>query len=97
MKRAFLFALALTVSYVIAGSAQQQYPMVDMVASKVVQKYQSSTCEQLWQQKAKKTPPTQQEQEAIQMLKSNPGMRAAFINQIAAPIANKMFDCGMIP
>ena len=97
MKRAFLFALALTVSYVIVGSAQQQYPMVDMIAGKVVQKYQSSTCEQLWQQKAKKAPPSQQEQEAIQMLKANPGLRAAFINQIAAPIANKMFDCGMIP
>jgi hypothetical protein len=24
-------------------------------------------------------------------------MRAAFINKIAAPIANKMFECGMIP
>jgi hypothetical protein len=31
------------------------------------------------------------------MLKSNPQMRAAFIDKIAAPIANKMFDCGMIP
>ena len=35
----------------------QQYPMMDMVANKVIQKYQSSTCEQLWQEKAKKTPP----------------------------------------
>jgi hypothetical protein len=24
-------------------------------------------------------------------------MRAAFINKIAPPIANKMFDCGMVP
>jgi hypothetical protein len=24
-------------------------------------------------------------------------MRAAFINKIAAPIANKMFECGMVP
>jgi hypothetical protein len=30
-------------------------------------------------------------------LKSDPQMRAAFINRIAPPIANKMFDCGMIP
>jgi len=24
-------------------------------------------------------------------------MRSAFINKVAAPIANKMFECGMIP
>jgi hypothetical protein len=31
------------------------------------------------------------------MLKSDAQMRAAFINKVAAPIANKMFECGMIP
>ena len=32
------------------------------------------------------------------MLKSDPQMRAALIQQsVAAPIANKMFECGMIP
>jgi hypothetical protein len=31
------------------------------------------------------------------MLKSDPQMRQAFIDKIAAPVANKMFDCGMIP
>ena len=96
MKRYYLFALALTLLYVSVGSAQQ-YPMLDKIANKVVQKYQSASCEQLWQQKAKKPQPTQQEQQAIQLLKSDPQMRAAFINQVAAPIANKMFDCGMIP
>jgi hypothetical protein len=24
-------------------------------------------------------------------------MRALFLNKIAAPVANKMFECGMIP
>ena len=24
-------------------------------------------------------------------------MRTLFLNKVAAPIANKMFDCGMIP
>jgi hypothetical protein len=38
-----------------------------------------------------------EEQRAIQILKNDPQMRAAFINKIAPPIANKMFDCGMIP
>jgi hypothetical protein len=38
-----------------------------------------------------------EEQRAIGVLKSDPQMRAVFINKIAPPIANKMFDCGMIP
>lgn len=96
MKRSYLFALVLTLGYVCVGNAQQ-YPIMDKIASKVIQKYQSSTCEQLWQQKANKQPPSQEEQKAIQVLKGDPQMRAAFIDKIAAPIANKMFECGMIP
>ena len=95
MKRSYFFALALTLLYVSVANAQ--YPVMDMIANKIIQKYQTSTCEQLWEQKAKKAPPTQQEQQAIQMLKGDPQMRAAFIAKIAPPIANKMFDCGMIP
>jgi hypothetical protein len=75
----------------------QQYPIMDKVADKVIQKYQTSTCEQLWLKKSEKAPPTPEEQKAIIFLKNDPQMRAAFINKIAPPIANKMFDCGMIP
>jgi len=96
MKRISLFTLAGVMLYVSVGSAQQ-YPVMDMIANKVIAKYQNSTCEQLWEKKSQKTPPTQQEQNAIAMLKSDPQMRQAFIDKIAAPIANKMFDCGMIP
>ena len=76
----------------VAGA---QFPLLDMMADKVVQKYQQSTCEQLWEQRGKPKP--QQEQELVQMLRGDPQMRAAFINKIAAPVANKMFDCGLIP
>ena len=95
MKRTCLFVLAAGLLYVSA--AQAQYPMMDMIANKVIAKYQNSTCEQLWEKKAQKAPPSAQEQNAIKMLKGDPQMRQAFINKIAAPIANKMFDCGMIP
>lgn len=95
MKRSYLFALTLTLLYV--GIANAQYPIMDTIANKVIQKYQTSTCEQLWQKKSQKAPPSAEEQKAMQMLKSDPQMREAFINKIAAPIANKMFDCGMIP
>ena len=81
---------------VFAGAAAaQQYPMVDMVANNVIQKYQTSNCEQLWEQKGK--PKTTQEQEAIQMLRGDPMVRQYFINKIAGPVMNKMFECGMIP
>ena len=96
MKRHYAFALMLALLYVCVGYAQQ-YPMMDVVANKVIAKYQNSTCEQLWEKKAQKAPPTQQEKNAIQLLKGDPQMRAAFINKVAAPIANKMFECGMIP
>jgi len=96
MKRISLLALAAGLLYVSIGNAQQ-YPMMDMVANKIIAKYQNSSCEQLWEKKAQKAPPSQQEQNVIQMLKGDPQMRQAFINKIAAPIANKMFDCGMIP
>ena len=75
----------------------QQYPIMDKVADKIIQKYQTSTCEQLWVKKSEKTPPTPEEQKAIAFLKSDPQMRTAFINKVAPPIANKMFECGMIP
>ena len=96
MKRYSLFALTLGLLYVTVGNAQQ-YPMMDMVANKIIQKYQNSSCEQLWEKKSQKAPPSQQEQNVIQLLKGDPQMRAAFINKVAAPIANKMFECGMIP
>ena len=99
-KHSFLFAMVSTLLFVgVAGAQAPDFPMMDMVANKVVQKYQQSTCEQLWQQKRQK--PTgqraQMEQRAIQALRNDPQMREAFINRVAAPIANKMFECGMIP
>jgi hypothetical protein len=79
------------------AQAQDQHPILDKVAQKVIQKYQTSTCEQLWVKKSEKAPPSAEEQKAIAFLKSNPEMRTLFINKVAAPIANRMFECGMIP
>jgi hypothetical protein len=47
--------------------------------------------------KEQHAPPSAQEQRAIGILRNDPQMRTEFINRIAAPIANKMFECGMIP
>jgi len=78
-----------------AGFAIGQGRIMDMVADKVVGKYQSASCEQLWQQKGQ--PKSEEEQRAVQFLKNDPQARAAFLNKVAGPIANKMFECGMIP
>jgi hypothetical protein len=75
----------------------QQYPILAKVAAKVIAKYQNSSCEQLYQSKAQKAPPTPEEQKVVQFLHSDPQMKTVFINKVAAPIANKMFDCGLLP
>ena len=91
-KRLTLIAVALCVT---AGITYAQYPILDMVAGKVIQRYQSSSCEQLWQKKGE--PKSMEEQRVIGLLQSDPQMRTVFINKVAAPIANRMFECGMIP
>ena len=88
-----LFAAAAALA--MAGLAAADTPLMNMVADKVIQKYQSASCEQLWAQKAQ--PKSEQEQRLIGLLKSDPQLRTAFMNKVAGPIANTMFDCGMIP
>ena len=79
------------------AQAPSQYPILDAVANKVIQKYETSTCEQLWVKKSQNNPPSPQEQKILDFLHNDPQMRSVFINKVAAPIANKMFECGMIP
>ena len=82
-----------------AGIVYAQFPIMDKVADKVIQKYQTSSCQQLWQEKAagQGQPKPEMEQRVVQMLQQDPQMRQAFFNKISAPIVNKMFECGMIP
>ena len=98
MKMRFTVLTFATAS-LFTGLAHAQYPIMDAVADRVIQTYQTSTCEQLWQERAQKQgqPKPEMEQRAIQMLRNDPQMRAAFFNKVSAPIVNKMFECGMIP
>ena len=93
MKRYASFVLLSALLF--TGLAHAQYPIVDMVAGNVVEKYQLATCQQLWEEKGK--PKTPQQQEQIQMLRNDPQIRTYFINKIAGPVVNKMFECGMVP
>jgi hypothetical protein len=97
-KRLLRFVMVPALLFAGVASAQQ-YPIMDMMADNLVQKYQQSSCEQLWHERAEKQgkPKSGKEQEAVQLLHDDPQMRAAFIDRVAAPILNKMFECGMIP
>ena len=88
-------SFVLSPCWAVAGMALADMPLMNMVADKVIQKYQSSTCEQLWAQKQQ--PKSEQEQRLIGLLKNDAQLRTAFLNKVAGPISNKMFECGMIP
>ena len=81
------------------AAAQEPYPIMEKVAERVIQKYQTSSCEQLAMQKSH--PPTgeraQIEQRVLELLRNDAQMRTAFLNRVAPPIANKLLECGMIP
>ena len=95
IKRTTPVALLLIVFYWTVARAQQEHRVVDLLANKIIQKYQQASCEELSKQKSE--PKSPKEEEAVQMLRNKPEIRTEFINKVAAPIANKMFECGMIP
>ncbi|MEA5441433.1 hypothetical protein [Cyanobium gracile] len=78
-----------------AAPAQAQSPVVNLVAKKVIERYQKSTCDQLWAARSERR--GSQEQRVLDMLNDEPQMRQAFIDQVAGPVMNKLFVCGMIP
>ena len=80
---------------IVAGAVAAQGMLVDAAADKVIKKYQAATCDQLKAQKSE--PPTEKEKIALDLLRDDPKARVAFVNQIAAPVLNKMFECSMIP
>ncbi len=97
-KSSYLFA-ALALLYVTVAAAQQgQHPMLDALANKVVQKYQTSNCEQLRQQQAQHAnmPMSPGEQKLMELLRTDPEMRHEFVGIAADQVVDKMIQCGMI-
>ncbi len=95
MRKTTSWVVGIGASVAVGLAIAQQFPILDRVAGMVVQKYQQSSCEQLWAKKGE--PKSPEEQRVIGMLRNDPAMRTEFINRVAGPIANKMFECGMIP
>ena len=99
MAKWYLPTTALVVLLFTGIATAQHYPMLDRVANRVVQKYRSATCDQLWAQRAagQNRPRPPEEQRLIDLLHADPGMRNEFFRRVSAPIVTKMFECGMIP
>lgn len=91
------YALALMMALFYVTMAVAQHPVLDAVANRVVQKYQTSSCQQLMLKKAETTPPTMGEQKAMEMLRTDPQMRHEFVGIVADPVVDKLIECGMIP
>ena len=80
---------------VVAGAVSAEGMLVEAAANKVIQKYQTASCDQLKTQKSE--PPSAKEKIALDLLREDPKARVAFVDQIAAPVLNKMFEYNMIP
>ena len=77
----------------------QDVRAVYAAATKLVQKYQSSSCEQLAQERQapKSAQKEQAKQRAGEMLRNDAQVRQEFVSKVAAPIVDKMIVCGFIP
>ncbi len=92
-----LTPVVLTVAALFAAGgavAQQGSMLLDFAADQMIQKFQTSSCEQL--KAAKAQPPTDKAKEAAAFLRNDAQAREAFVKKVAAPVLNKMFECGML-
>jgi hypothetical protein len=99
--RGYVIVLAGLLGFVGVADAQNgpQYRLMEKLAQKVIEKYQTTSCQELAQQKNQPKAGQQEkmQERVIEMLRNDSQLRAKFLNQVAGPIANKMFECGMIP
>ncbi len=86
---------AAVLALVVAAACSGQGMLQEYAADQVIKKFQAASCEQLKAQKLQ--PPSEKEKAAVAFLKSDDQARKLFIDKIAAPVLNKMFECGMIP
>jgi hypothetical protein len=80
---------------IVAGAVTAQGMLVDAAADKVIKKFEAVSCDQLKAQKDE--PPSEEKKIAMDLLRDDPKARVAFVDKIASPVLNKMFECGMIP
>lgn len=108
MKRlSLLLVPASLLSMVISARPSQaqltevQQRLVDSISSVIVERVEQSSCEEfaaiMAQSESKQL--NQNPQLAArfrQAAENNPALREEFVNQISAPLINKMFDCNLV-
>jgi hypothetical protein len=95
MRKAILLVISVSALGFAGAAVGQTGMLLDYAADQMIQKFKESSCEQL---KAKaKEPPTDKAKEAAQFLRNDSQAREVFVKKVAAPVLNKMFECGMIP
>jgi hypothetical protein len=108
MKNSALCLIALTPLVMLSSACDRFTPkeaLLDTAANLVIKKYQNASCEEVaqMQPQSKQDAPAKGGSEAalqakaMEMLQKNPQMREEFINRVAGPIANRMFECNLIP
>jgi uncharacterized protein YifE (UPF0438 family) len=80
---------------IVAGAVAAQGMLQDYAADQMIEKFQKATCEELKAKKAE--PPSEKEKTAMEFMRNDDQAREIFVKKVAAPVMNKMFECGMIP
>ena len=97
--------LAILSAIALSACGQSKEALLDTAANFVIEKYQNASCEEVAdmqpksaeEAKADGSPDAKLQAKAIELLQNNPELREEFINRVAGPIANRMFDCDLIP
>ena len=107
MKRPIYFVLLVAFSVWVYGAPTRSQPRVgallDKVADGVIRKFQNSSCQDLAMMGSEEeaTDPSglqaNVKERVITMLREDPQKREEFLNKIAGPIVNRMFECGLVP
>ncbi|XZO02462.1 MAG: hypothetical protein ACM65L_01320 [Microcoleus sp.] len=101
----FLTSVGMVVSS--CDSFVSQEALLDIAVNFAIAKYEKASCEEVaqMQPQSKSTPDSKTDggkqaalqAKAIELLQNNPEIRQKFIDRVAGPIANKMFECNLIP
>ncbi|NER98364.1 MAG: hypothetical protein F6J86_31830 [Symploca sp. SIO1B1] len=108
MKKSHMLLTTLTPIAIVvtacSGFASKE-ALLDAAANHVIDKFQNASCEEVAQMQPQSAQSSSADGEsgkgiqekAIALLKKDPQMREEFINRVAGPIANRMFECKLIP
>jgi adenosyl cobinamide kinase/adenosyl cobinamide phosphate guanylyltransferase len=100
MRSLMMITLAAAGAALFAGGARaQDHALVERLAERVVHKYAYATCAELADEHRHKPigEHADIEEHAIREINNDPQMRREFIDRVAVPLANRMFECGFIP